>query len=832
MLVAGDVYDRAVPPLAAVELFDDALHRLADLGVPDRDDLRQPRLGPPARRRRRADRAAPASTCAPTPPAAPPPSCSRDAHGDGRLLRAALPRTRPGPGRVRAPSGPATKAVLGAAMDRVRADLADAGRPAPGPSCSPTPSSPAAQASDSERDITVGGVAAVPAGRLRRRRLRRPRPSARLPDHHRAGPLLRLAARVLLLRGATTARPCGWSTSAARRRDRRRARRLPGAAPARPAPRHAWRTCSPTRARPRTRTPGSRRPSPTRSARHDRWPGSPSASRTPSASSSTPSGRRTTRRVVRAAPARAATTSRSPRTSSPMSAAARPDAARDAPCCATPFDAVRVGRRTVRGGGPVRLHRLDLTAFGPFGGHPGASTSTSCPPPGSSCCTAPPAPARPPSWTPSATRCTARCPAPGRARAPAAQRPRRARHPHRGRPRTHRRRTAAGDHPAARAAAPQEARHRHHHGQGADAGCASTTPRRARWQDLSRSHQEIGEEISQLLGMSREQFCQVVLLPQGDFARFLRADAEARGKLLGRLFDTRRFAAVEQRLAERAQGAAGSGARPGTTRLLGRSPTACSRPRATAWTTAPRRRAGRPGPGRRRVPGPRAAVARSAARERRDARPSPGVAGRVRRAGEPRADGARRTPHATPPAARARLARHGTRNAAAAPAARGRARARTSRASGREARMRTRPARPSRSRPAVALRESRRRAERRARARPEPDAARQLPAAARRTRRRERLAGAASARPAEELGGAGRRPPGRAALRRASPASGPTLERRGAGRRGGPAGRRRAGWPAGTRARAALQDRVDAAQEAAARAEQLAGPARARPAAG
>ncbi|MFI1366238.1 AAA family ATPase [Streptomyces griseochromogenes] len=73
----------------------------------------------------------------------------------------------------------------------------------------------------------------------------------------------------------------------------------------------------------------------------------------------------------------------------------------------------------------------------------------------------------------------------------------------------------------------------------------------AAWKDLSRSHQEIGEEITQLLGMSREQFCQVVLLPQGDFARFLRADAEARGRLLGRLFDTQRFADVEKRLAER-----------------------------------------------------------------------------------------------------------------------------------------------------------------------------------------------------------------------------------------------------------------------------------------
>ncbi|MFE4529936.1 AAA family ATPase [Streptomyces anulatus] len=75
------------------------------------------------------------------------------------------------------------------------------------------------------------------------------------------------------------------------------------------------------------------------------------------------------------------------------------------------------------------------------------------------------------------------------------------------------------------------------------------------WQSLSKSHQEIGEELTQLIGMSRDQFCQVVLLPQGDFARFLRADAEARGKLLGRLFDTRRFAAVEERLAELRRGA-------------------------------------------------------------------------------------------------------------------------------------------------------------------------------------------------------------------------------------------------------------------------------------
>ncbi|MFE7127139.1 AAA family ATPase [Streptomyces sp. NPDC057617] len=91
---------------------------------------------------------------------------------------------------------------------------------------------------------------------------------------------------------------------------------------------------------------------------------------------------------------------------------------------------------------------------------------------------------------------------------------------------------------------------------------------RGAWRALSRSHQETGEEIGRLLGMSRDQFCQVVLLPQGDFARFLRADAEARGKLLGTLFDTRRFAAVEERLAELRR-AAEHRVREGDERLLG-----------------------------------------------------------------------------------------------------------------------------------------------------------------------------------------------------------------------------------------------------------------------
>ncbi|MDI5961868.1 AAA family ATPase [Streptantibioticus silvisoli] len=71
------------------------------------------------------------------------------------------------------------------------------------------------------------------------------------------------------------------------------------------------------------------------------------------------------------------------------------------------------------------------------------------------------------------------------------------------------------------------------------------------WKALSRSHREIGDEIKLALGMSREQFCQVVMLPQGEFARFLRSDAADRAALLGKLFDTGRFEAVEQWLAGR-----------------------------------------------------------------------------------------------------------------------------------------------------------------------------------------------------------------------------------------------------------------------------------------
>ncbi|MCC3779656.1 AAA family ATPase, partial [Streptomyces sp. UNOB3_S3] len=72
-----------------------------------------------------------------------------------------------------------------------------------------------------------------------------------------------------------------------------------------------------------------------------------------------------------------------------------------------------------------------------------------------------------------------------------------------------------------------------------------------RWEGIIKSHKEAGEEIKSLLRLTRQQFCQVVLLPQNEFTKFLRADASERRVLLGTLFGTRRFGAIEEFLATR-----------------------------------------------------------------------------------------------------------------------------------------------------------------------------------------------------------------------------------------------------------------------------------------
>jgi exonuclease SbcD len=170
VLVAGDVYDRAIPGLGAVELFDRVLRELAGLGVPvvliagNHDSAR--RLGIAARLIEQAGvhLRTEVARCGE-------PVLLADEHGQvavygvpylepalagPQLAAAESADPRPGGGAV------GHAAVLGAAMRRVRADLAT--RPAG------TRSVLLAHAfvvggepSDSERDIAVGGVPSVPA---------------------------------------------------------------------------------------------------------------------------------------------------------------------------------------------------------------------------------------------------------------------------------------------------------------------------------------------------------------------------------------------------------------------------------------------------------------------------------------------------------------------------------------------------------------------------------------------------------------------------------------------------------------------------------------------
>ncbi|MBO8200501.1 exonuclease SbcCD subunit D [Streptomyces smyrnaeus] len=161
VLVSGDIYDRAVPSLAAVELFDQALHRLADLGVPtvmisgNHDSAR--RLGVGSKLMGRAGvhlRTDPRECGTPV--------LLDGADGGGQVAVYGLPYLEPSLVRqTLGAEGTGHTAVLRAAMDRVRADLAT--RPAGTRSVVLAHAFvTGAEVSDSERDITVGGVASVP----------------------------------------------------------------------------------------------------------------------------------------------------------------------------------------------------------------------------------------------------------------------------------------------------------------------------------------------------------------------------------------------------------------------------------------------------------------------------------------------------------------------------------------------------------------------------------------------------------------------------------------------------------------------------------------------
>lgn len=70
------------------------------------------------------------------------------------------------------------------------------------------------------------------------------------------------------------------------------------------------------------------------------------------------------------------------------------------------------------------------------------------------------------------------------------------------------------------------------------------------WVARSNRLDEVGHLVTRVLGMNRDQFCQVVMLPQGRFQTFLTAGAKERHDVLEALFETSRFQRIEKWLGE------------------------------------------------------------------------------------------------------------------------------------------------------------------------------------------------------------------------------------------------------------------------------------------
>lgn len=167
VLVAGDVYDRAIPPVEAVQLLSATLARLAEhttvvLTPGNHDSATRLGFGAELMRERVRVRAQVGDLA--TPVVLPSP--------DGDALVYALPYLDPDVVRRRL-DAPARshESVTTAAMTLVRADLARrtagasaAGRPAPRSVVVAHAFVLGGEPSDSERDIRVGGVDHVPSG--------------------------------------------------------------------------------------------------------------------------------------------------------------------------------------------------------------------------------------------------------------------------------------------------------------------------------------------------------------------------------------------------------------------------------------------------------------------------------------------------------------------------------------------------------------------------------------------------------------------------------------------------------------------------------------------
>src|ERR1022692_39148 len=71
------------------------------------------------------------------------------------------------------------------------------------------------------------------------------------------------------------------------------------------------------------------------------------------------------------------------------------------------------------------------------------------------------------------------------------------------------------------------------------------------WASLSSNKAEAGDLVTEFVGLNREQFTQVMLLPQGEFAKFLRCGDDDRRTVLTKLFGTQLYDRITAELDRR-----------------------------------------------------------------------------------------------------------------------------------------------------------------------------------------------------------------------------------------------------------------------------------------
>src|SRR5699024_7346848 len=62
---------------------------------------------------------------------------------------------------------------------------------------------------------------------------------------------------------------------------------------------------------------------------------------------------------------------------------------------------------------------------------------------------------------------------------------------------------------------------------------------------------ELNKKLESLIGLTYDQFKQIVMLPQGEFRKLLISDTENKEMLLRKLFQTSRFTHINERLKEK-----------------------------------------------------------------------------------------------------------------------------------------------------------------------------------------------------------------------------------------------------------------------------------------